>query len=84
MQPNSTPIVLDPAAGRDRERRRRRARRLGTGDKDSYREQRRYPEGSLFADITGYYDQVDEAATGLEAEYDSYLKLHTSPREQPA
>jgi len=47
-----------------------------TPTNDGYGEQRSYPEGPLFADITGYYDVVDTAATGIEAEYDSYLRYH--------
>ena len=45
--------------------------------KDALQEQRSYPTGALFADVTGYYDQVDESATGIENEYDQYLQLHT-------
>ncbi len=45
--------------------------------KDAYKEQRIYPTGSLFADVTGYYDQIDENATGIEGEYNNYLQLHT-------
>jgi peptidoglycan glycosyltransferase len=50
-----------------------------TPTKDGYGELRRYPEGPLFADITGRYDVVDSAATGLEAYYDRYLRPHPSP-----
>lgn len=42
-------------------------------------ELRVYPQGSLFADITGYDDVVDLAETGLEAEYDGDLVPHESP-----
>ena len=45
--------------------------------KDKYKQQRSYPLGSLFGNITGYYDVVDQAAPyGIEAEYDSYLSYH--------
>ena len=38
---------------------------------------RHYPYGSLFADITGYYDAVQAADPyGVEAEYNSYLIEH--------
>lgn len=50
-----------------------------TPSKDAYKEQRAYPLGSLFGNITGYYDAVDQAAPyGIEAEYDSYLTYHQS------
>jgi penicillin-binding protein A len=40
---------------------------------------RHYPYGSLFADVTGYYDAVQAAAPyGVEAEYNSYLIQHQS------
>jgi peptidoglycan glycosyltransferase len=39
-------------------------------------ELRVYPQGSLFADVPGYDDVVDDAETGLEAEYDSDLTPH--------
>jgi peptidoglycan glycosyltransferase len=40
---------------------------------------RHYPYGSLFADITGYYDAVQAADPyGVEAEYNSYLVEHQS------
>jgi penicillin-binding protein A len=40
---------------------------------------RHYPYGSLFADITGYYDAVQAAVPyGVEAEYNSYLVEHQS------
>ncbi len=40
---------------------------------------RHYPYGSLFADITGYYDAVQEADPyGVEDEYNSYLVEHQS------
>lgn len=48
-----------------------------TPTKDQYAEQRSYPLGSLFGNITGYFDQVDQAAPyGIEAEYNSYLTYH--------
>lgn len=43
---------------------------------DIYGELREYPTKKLFADITGYYDVVDTAPYGLEAEYDNYLSYH--------
>jgi peptidoglycan glycosyltransferase len=46
--------------------------------RDGYGEQRSYPLGSLFADVTGYYDVVNTADTGLEAEYNPYLAQHES------
>lgn len=44
--------------------------------KDGYGEQRIYPFGSLFTDVTGYYSVVYSADTGIEAEYNSYLTEH--------
>jgi peptidoglycan glycosyltransferase len=49
-----------------------------TATHDTYRELRSYPGGSLFADVTGRYDVVDANSTGLEYEYDAYLKEHES------
>jgi peptidoglycan glycosyltransferase len=46
--------------------------------KDGYGELRIYPLGSLFVDVTGYYDVVNESDTGLEYEYNSYLEQHES------
>ncbi len=46
-------------------------------------EQRSYPDGPLFADVTGYYDAVDFAATGVEAEYDNDLADHESTASTP-
>lgn len=40
---------------------------------------RTYPQGKLFADITGYFDVTAHAAHGLEYEYNSYLAAHQSP-----
>lgn len=37
---------------------------------------RRYPYGTLFAHVTGYFDVVDSSATGLEGYYNSYLVKH--------
>jgi penicillin-binding protein A len=49
--------------------------------KDGYRYLRHYPYGSLFADITGYWDVTASAAPyGLDAEtgqYDRFLAPHT-------
>lgn len=44
--------------------------------KDQYGPQRIYPSGSLFAEITGYYDVVDANSTGLEYQYNQYLVKH--------
>lgn len=35
-----------------------------------------YPYNDLYADVTGYYDVVDQNSTGLENEYDLYLIRH--------
>ncbi len=40
--------------------------------------QRSYPDGPLYAPITGYYDATEESATGLEEEYDGDLVRHES------
>ena len=40
--------------------------------------ERHYPDGALYADLTGYYDAMAESATGLENEYDGYLTEHQS------
>jgi peptidoglycan glycosyltransferase len=40
--------------------------------------QRFYPNGPLYADVTGYYDATVESATGLDGEYASYLTEHLS------
>ncbi len=32
--------------------------------------ERRYPDGPLYADVTGYYDATAESTTGLDDEYD--------------
>ncbi|HVB05729.1 MAG TPA: penicillin-binding transpeptidase domain-containing protein [Acidimicrobiales bacterium] len=47
-----------------------------TPSNDSVGEQRSYPEARLFADVTGYYDAVDVAATGVEGFYDHELQQH--------
>jgi peptidoglycan glycosyltransferase len=40
---------------------------------------RHYPYGTLFADVTGYYDAVQAADPyGVESEYNSYLVQHQS------
>ncbi len=44
---------------------------------DIYKQQREYPLGELFADITGY-DSIFYGVTGVEAEYDQYLKTHSN------
>ena len=50
---------------------------VSTPTTDGYGEQRSYPLGSLFGDITGYYDVVASAAPlGIESEYNSYLSYH--------
>ncbi len=43
---------------------------------DSYGPKRIYPYGSLYTDITGYFDVVDTNSTGLENEYNAYLVKH--------
>ena len=40
--------------------------------------QRHYPDGPLYADVTGYYDATAESSTGLEEQYDGYLLEHQS------
>jgi peptidoglycan glycosyltransferase len=40
--------------------------------------ERRYPDGPLYADVTGYYDATAESTTGLDDEYDGYLTEHQS------
>ena len=35
--------------------------------------ERDYPDGPLYADVTGYYDATAESTTGLDDEYDRYL-----------
>ncbi len=46
---------------------------------DPYGYQRLYPKGSLFADITGYFDVVDGAIQyGVEATYNNYLESHVT------
>jgi peptidoglycan glycosyltransferase len=51
------------------------ARSVATHDAEL--EQRIYPDGSLYTDITGYYDTTGFAAPqGIEASYDSDLQPH--------
>lgn len=46
--------------------------------KGPYKYLRHYPEGPLFAGITGYWDVTAKAGQyGLEAEYDQYLRPNT-------
>jgi peptidoglycan glycosyltransferase len=40
--------------------------------------ERHYPDGPLYADVTGYYDATAESTTGLDDEYDGYLTEHQS------
>ena len=42
---------------------------------DKYHYTRVYPEGPLYADITGY-DSLYYGTSGIEYEYDQYLKAH--------
>lgn len=49
-----------------------------TPSTDSYGEQRSYPDGKLFADVTGYYDAVDTTETGVEGAYNNVLMQHSS------
>lgn len=44
--------------------------------KDSLGPLRVYPYGSLFTNITGYYDATAANSTGLEYEYNQYLEEH--------
>lgn len=44
--------------------------------KDPFGPKRIYPNGALFAEVTGYYDVVDANSTGLEYEYNQYLIKH--------
>jgi len=45
---------------------------------DLYGEQRVYPKGNEYTDVTGYYDVVDTSNLyGMEAEYDAYLEQHS-------
>ncbi len=44
--------------------------------KDKLGPDRIYPAGSLYTDVTGYYDVVDQNSTGLENEYNQYLVKH--------
>ena len=44
--------------------------------KDQYGPQRIYPDGLLFAEVTGYSDVVDSNTTGLEYQYNQYLVKH--------
>jgi peptidoglycan glycosyltransferase len=54
------------------------AKSVPTGDE--YGELREYPDGWLFADITGYLDTTAfTAQDGLEAQYNNYLEEHTTP-----
>ena len=67
---------LQPTTRRNRHIGRIRHRAVHTVQ-GRYLEQRSYPLGSLFGNITGYFDQVDQAAPyGIEAEYNSYLTYH--------
>ena len=43
----------------------------------TFGEQRSYPKGAEYTDVTGYYDVVDSARPyGVEAEYNAYLDQH--------
>jgi penicillin-binding protein A len=48
-------------------------------DKSSYRYEyvRQYPNGTLYAGITGYDSALEGVTTDIEREYDSYLGPHT-------
>src|ERR1700749_2702650 len=37
---------------------------------------REYPQGPLYADVTGYDSALGEGSTNIENEYDSYLSAH--------
>ncbi len=43
---------------------------------DPFGPKRIYPDGPLFAEVTGYYDVVDANSTGLEYQYNQYLIKH--------
>jgi penicillin-binding protein A len=45
---------------------------------DPYKYLRQYPQGPLYADITGYFSII-YGITGVEATYNQYLKSHTAP-----
>jgi peptidoglycan glycosyltransferase len=45
----------------------------------TYNYQREYPDGPLYAGITGYDSPFYGAATGIEYEYDQYLRTHAQP-----
>ncbi len=42
----------------------------------TYNYEREYPEGSLYAGITGYYSPYFGAPAGIEYEYNQYLQTH--------
>ena len=51
---------------------------------DAYGYQRIYPKGSLFADITGYFDVVDGSIQyGVESVYNNYLETHVTAGGSP-
>lgn len=41
-----------------------------------YQYVREYPQGPLYADVTGYDSALGEGSTNIENEYDSYLSAH--------
>jgi peptidoglycan glycosyltransferase len=45
---------------------------------DPYKYLRQYPDGPLYAGITGYFSTI-YGETGVEATYDQFLKSHTAP-----
>lgn len=52
------------------------ARSVASGG--TYKYQREYPEGPLFADVTGY-DSLIYGTDGVEQTYNSYLEGHSAP-----
>jgi peptidoglycan glycosyltransferase len=45
----------------------------------TYNYQRDYPDGPLYAGITGYYSPYFGAAAGIEYQYNQYLQTHAQP-----
>ena len=50
-----------------------------TATSSTYNYEREYPEGSLYAGITGYYSPYFGAAAGIEYQYNQYLQTHAQP-----
>jgi peptidoglycan glycosyltransferase len=45
----------------------------------TYNYEREYPDGPLYAGITGYYSPYFGAPAGIEYQYNQYLKTHAQP-----